>query len=477
MGDGIEDQDYDREDPPLNQPLVEVAVVEKADDGGSPWMIYFSTFVAVCGSYEFGTCVGYSSPTQSAIVEDLSLTLSEYSVFGSILTFAAMIGAITSGPIADFVGRKWMMRVATAFCVGGWFAIYFAQGPVVLDIGRLLSGYGMGAFSYVVPVFIAEMAPKNLRGALTAMNQLMICAGVSISFVIGTVVSWRALALINLIPCAVVLLGLFFIPESPRWLAKTGRDKELKAALQKLRGRDADISQEATEILDYVEALERLPKAKMLDLFQRRYQRSVTIGVGLMVCQQFGGINGVCFYVSYIFEEAGFPSSVGTITYAIIQVVITAIGAVLVDRAGRKPLLLISGSGLVLGCLLVALSFFLKVHEWATTVSPIFAVAGILLYIGSFSVGMGAVPWVVMSEIFPVNIKGVAGGFATLVNWFGAWLISYTFNYLMSWSSYGTFLLYAAINLLGILFIVFVVPETKGRSLEQIQAAINKGTT
>ncbi|XP_062018553.1 sugar transporter ERD6-like 7 [Rosa rugosa] len=441
---------------------------------GHQWMVYLSTFVAVCGSYEFGCCAGFSSPTQDAITEDLSLSLAEYSMFGSLLTFGAMIGAITIGPIADFIGRKGAMRLSGALCVAGWLAIYFAESIWPLDIGRLANGYGMGAFSYVVPVFIAEIAPKNLRGRLTAANQLMICAGVSVSYIIGLVVSWRALALIGLIPCAVIIFGLFFIPESPRWLAKIGKHKEFEVALQKLRGEDADVSHEAAEIQDYIATLDHLPKAKMLDLFQRRYSRSVIIGVGLMVCQQFGGINGVCFYVSSIFELAGFSSSIGTITYAILQVVVTGIGAAVMDKAGRKPLILISGSGLVLGCVLTAISFFLKVNDMALGAVGALAVTGILVYIGSFSIGMGAVPWVVMSEIFPINIKGQAGSLATLVNWFGAWLCSYTFNFLMSWSSYGTFILYAAINGLGIVFVVFLVPETKGKTLEQIQAAINK---
>ncbi|KAM5563832.1 sugar transporter ERD6-like 7 [Rosa sericea] len=441
---------------------------------GHQWMVYLSTFVAVCGSYEFGCCAGFSSPTQDAITEDLSLSLAEYSMFGSILTFGAMIGAITIGPIADFIGRKGAMRLSSAFCVAGWLAIYFAESIWPLDIGRLAKGYGMGAFSYVVPVFIAEIAPKNLRGRLTAVNQLMICAGVSVSYIIGIVVSWRALALIGLIPCAVIIFGLFLIPESPRWLAKTGKHREFEVALQKLRGEDADVSHEAAEIQDYIATLDQLPKTKMLDLFQRRYSRSVIIGVGLMVCQQFGGINGVCFYVSSIFELAGFSSSIGTITYAILQVVVTGIGAAVMDKAGRKPLILISGSGLVLGCVLTAISFFLKVNDLALGAVGALAVTGILVYIGSFSIGMGSVPWVVMSEIFPINIKGQAGSLATLVNWFGAWLCSYTFNFLMSWSSYGTFILYAAINGLAIVFVVFVVPETKGKTLEQIQAAINK---
>ncbi|THG15471.1 hypothetical protein TEA_020704 [Camellia sinensis var. sinensis] len=303
------------------------------------WMVYLSTFVAVCGSYAFGTCAGYSSPTQSAITDDLDLSLAEQA-----------------------------MRVSSGFCIAGWLAIYFAEGALVLDIGRLATGYAMGAFSYV----------------------LMIVAGVSVSYIIGTVLTWRVLALIG---------------------------------------------------------LHRNPSAA---------PKGQTAG-----------------FVSKKILALRFPSSTGTIIYACIQVPITALGATLIDKAGRKPLLLVSGSGLVIGCALTAISFYLEVHEIAVNASPILAVTGILVYIGAFSVGMGAVPWVIMSEIFPINVKGVGGSLATLVNWFIAWLVSYTFNYLMAWSSYGTFILYGAINLLAILFIVMVVPETKGRTLEQLQAAIN----
>ncbi|CAI0405834.1 unnamed protein product [Linum tenue] len=441
-----------KNDHPVATASVEEDGLQQKSRNESLWMVYLSTFVAVCGSYVFGCCVGFSSPTQDAIREDLSLSLAEYSMFGSILTFGAMIGAITSGSLADLMGRKGAMRLSSTFCAAGWIAIYFAQGVVALDIGRLATGYGMGVFSYVVPVFISEIAPKNLRGALATLNQVMICGGASVSFIIGTFLTWRALALTGLIPCGILLIGLFLIPESPRWLAKRGRQKEFEVALQKLRGKDADIVEEAAEIKEYIETLDRLPKVKLLDLFNKRYLRSVIIGVGLMVAQQFGGINGVCFYVSNIFKSAGFSPSVGTITYAILQV---------------------SGSGLVLACLITGLSFYLKVNELALNYVPAMAVTGILLYIGSFSAGMGAVPWVIMSEIFPINIKGAAGALATLVNWFGAWAVSYTYNFLMSWSSYGTFLVYAAINALAIVFVIKVVPETKGRTLEQIQAAIN----
>ncbi|XP_026456448.1 sugar transporter ERD6-like 7 isoform X2 [Papaver somniferum] len=384
-----------------------------------------------------------------------------------------MVGAVTSGSIADFIGRKGAMRMSSAFCITGWLSIYFAKDALALDVGRLATGYGMGVFSYVVPVFIAEIAPKNLRGALTTLNQLMISCGVSTSFLIGQLLPWRNLALFSLVPSAIMLVGLLFIPESPRWLAKIGKQKEFEAALQQLRGKEADTSSEATEIQDSMESLQQLPQAKLRDLFQIRYLRSVTIGVGLMVCQQFGGINGVVFYLRQTFVSAGFPPDLGTTICAILPIFVTALGVSLIDRAGRRALLLVSATGLVLGCLLDGAAFFMKDHELLLDAVPALTVTGILVYIGSFSIGMGAVPWVVMSEIFPINVKGVAGSLATLVSWFGTWVASYTYNYLMSWSTYGTFMIYALINGLAIIFIARVVPETKGRTLEEIQATIN----
>ncbi|PIA39404.1 hypothetical protein AQUCO_02600097v1 [Aquilegia coerulea] len=426
----------------------------RSSDEGSLRMVLLSTFVAVCGSLEFGSCVGYSAPTQSAIRKDLNQSLAQFSVFGSVITIGAMIGAITSGHTADFLGRKGAMRLSATFCITGWLAIYLSSGSLLLDSGRFLTGYGIGIFSYVIPVFIAEIAPKNIRGGLATVNQLMIVGGSSVAFLIGTLVTWRTLALTGIIPCLVLLVGLFFVPESPRWLAKVGHPKEFEVALQRLRGKDADVSLEAIEIKDYIESLNYLPTARMIDLFQSKYIRSVIIGVGLMVFQQFGGINGIGFYASETFELAGFSSGkTGTVAYASIQVPITILGAFLMDKSGRRVLLMVHGMLL----------------EWA----PLIAVVGVLTYIGFFSIGMGPVPWVIMSEIFPINVKGVAGSLVTLVNWFGAWAVSYTFNFLMSWSSSGIFFLYSGVCAITILFVANLVPETKGKTLEEIQASIN----
>ncbi|CAM0873562.1 unnamed protein product [Alopecurus aequalis] len=441
--------------------------------GGSLSMVLLSTAVAVCGSFEFGTCVGYSAPTQSGIVDEVGLSISGFAIFGSVLTIGAMIGAVSSGRLADFVGRKMTMRISATICIFGWIFIHFAKGATMLYFGRTLLGYSTGILSFVVPVFIAEIAPKDLRGGLATSNQLLICSGSSATYIVGALVAWRNLVFVGIVPCLLLLAGLPFIPESPRWLANVGREKEFRTSLQKLRGENVDTSEEAIEIKEYIESLQSFPKARVQDLFMSKNIYAVTVGVGLMIFQQLGGINGVGFYASSIFTSAGFSGKLGTILIGIIQIPITLFGAILMDRSGRRVLLMVSASGTFLGCFLTGISFYLKTHGLFSEWVPALALSGILIYIGAYSIGMGPVPWVVMSEIFSINMKAIGGSLVTLVSWLGSFAISYSFSFLMDWSSAGTFFIFSAASLVTILFVARLVPETKGRTLEEIQDSLN----
>ncbi|XP_071704510.1 sugar transporter ERD6-like 5 [Rutidosis leptorrhynchoides] len=436
-------------------------------------VVVLSTLVAVCGSCVFGSAVGFSSPAQSGIMEDLNLSLEEYSVFSSILTIGAMVGAVMSGKIADQLGRRKTMGLAEMFCLVGWLAILYLQVSWLLNVGRLSLGCGIGIISYVVPVYIAEITPQNLRGAFTTVNQLMTSIGLSMMWLIGIVVPWRTLALVGTIPCILQIIGLFFIPESPRWLAKNGQWKDCESALHRLRGANAEIIEEAVEIRDYTEKLHLLSEAKFFDLFQPEYAKSLIVGVGLMVMQQFGGVSAIASYVNSIFISAGFSGSIGSIAMVIVQVSFSLLGVLLMDVSGRRPLLMISAAGTCLGCFITGISFLLQDLQENKDLSPILALVGVLVFAGSFSLGLGGIPWVIMSEIFPMNIKGSAGSLVTVLNWFSAWVVSYAFNFLMMYSSEGTFFFFSTICGLTILFVAKLVPETKGRTLEEIQASMN----
>ncbi|GLT90375.1 hypothetical protein SLE2022_083100 [Rubroshorea leprosula] len=220
------------------------------------------------------------------------------------------------------------MGISEILCIIGWLAESLSKNILWLDLGRFLVGCGIGLLSYVVPVYVAEITSKDVRGSFTSLNQLMIGIGKAVTFIVGSLVSWRTLALIGIMPCLLQLIGLAFIPESPRWLAKTSRMEEFESTLQQLRGRHADISQEAEDIKEYTEYLQRISNDGIRNLFQQKYVYSV------------------------------------------------------------------------------------------------------IVFLGSFEVVMGGIPWVIMSEIFSINIKVSAGSLVTLVSRFGSWAIAYTFTFL-----------------------------------------------
>ncbi|KAK4596094.1 hypothetical protein RGQ29_014241 [Quercus rubra] len=381
-----------------------------ASASGVTTVLLLSAFVTACSAFAGGFVAGYSAPAESGIIDDLGLSVAEYSVFGSIMTIGGMIGAVISGKLADIIGRKNTMWILDIFYIMGWLAIYFAKAMMPLSV--------------------------------------------SVAYLIGSVINWRALALIGAIPCLLLLFGLFFIPESPRWLAKIGREKEFEAALQRLRGKNVNISDEAADIKDYTENIQKIPEDKILDLFQQKYAHLLIVGIGLMVLQQFGGLNGYAYYMNEIFELAGVPSITGFIVVSIPQIPAITLGSILIEKFGRRTLLMVTVTGECLGCFLTGLSFVLQVFE------------------AFYSLGVGSIPWIIISEIFPITKKGSAGSICNAVNWFCNWLVSFTFNFLVEWSPAGTFFIYGSMSFLGVLFIAKLVPETKGRTLEEIQASL-----
>ncbi|XP_021772969.1 sugar transporter ERD6-like 5 [Chenopodium quinoa] len=431
-------------------------------------MLLLSAFIAVLGSFSCGFIVGYTSPVQAEIMMKLDLSTAQYSLFGSMVPIGGALGSVVCGKLTDYLGRKHVLQLTSVVYIFGWSAISVSQGARLLDLGRLMLGVTSGITGYAIPVYIAEFTPKDLRGGFVILHVLMITVGVSTAFLIGQVTSWCTLSLIGIIPGLVQIVGLFFIPESPRWLMMMSKNKEFEASLLCLRGDFVDISQEAADIRKSAKALHQMKKVSIVQLFQKKYAYALTVGIGLSALPALVGLNGIIFYASSIFDSAGFSVKLGTMALALFQLLSVAFGIILMDKCGRRPLIMVSAAGLCLGCSLTGLAFLFEDHHLLGDFSPYIALIGILIYVALYPIGIGGGSAIIISEIFPLNIKWSAGSIAAVVTNLSSWIVSYAFNFSMEWSSSGTFFVLAGVCVFTLIFVAKLVPETKGRTLEEV---------
>lgn len=444
--------------------------------------LFFVVLLVLQAPLIMGYAIGFSSPALPKI--DLNDT--EGSWFGSLLN----IGAILGGPIAGFLlqsmGRKVSIMACALPFVAGWVLIGTASNKMValLYTGRVLTGVACGMTSLAVPNYISEVAPPSLRGFLGSSFQVSVTVGILLVYCLGIPLTYYWLALTGAAMTGLLVVTMLGIPETPRFLLIKHFRVRAIDVLSKLRGPLVDVDQECREVEDALDNSD--DKFSWSEFTYPFLYKPLIISLALMFFQQFSGINAVMFYTVNIFNSAApsIDSNIATVIVGVVQVVFTCVAAVLMDRMGRKALLVIGAFGMAISCTTFGLYYQLTEGSGHNGTAPLptpspagnnlswLPLTSIIVYIISFSLAWGPIPWLVMSEIFPSKAKGVASGIATAFNWTCSFIVTKEFNDMQdAMTKKGIFWFYGGVSLLGALFVIFFVPETKGRSLEEIEAS------
>lgn len=427
-----------------------------------------------------GTALAWTSPVGDQLKSNstsntLPVDEDQLSWIGSFLAVGAFVGALPAGILAERIGRKYATITIGIPYLISWALLAFASNVGMLYTGRVFAGIATGASCVVAPMFISEIAETSLRGALGAFFQLFLTVGILFIYVAGALVNWVSLSIISAIFPLLLMICVFFIPDSPIYLVKQGSRQEAGAALKTFWGRQCDTQTALANIQGELDALSG--DAKLSDLFTVRSNfMALTISLALMLFQQFSGINAVIFYAQSIFDAAGstIPPAICTIIVGVVQVVMTVTSAALIEKAGRR--LLVLQSCVIMGLCLVTLGFYFHMKETGTMdVSnlSILPLGSVVLFIISFSLGLGPIPWLIMGELFAADVKGVASAIAVMFNWTLVFIITKTFGMMKeSWGSGPTFYFFALFMVVGTIFTFIKVPETKGKTNAQIQAIL-----
>ena len=422
------------------------------------------------GSFLFGFDTGIISGALLFIQEDFELTSFQQSSAVSILLLGAVIGALTCGRISDRYGRRPVMGAIGVVFFVGIMAAALAPGYWTLVTGRFVMGLAVGGVSATVPTYLGEMAPAQIRGRILGLNQLFISVGLLVSYLVNWALAdtgmWRLMFGVGAIPAALLFLAALWLPESPTWLIRNGRTGRARRVVDRVTepgGADKVIARAAEEQREE----EARARSGSSGLFKGTALAALTVAVVLAALQQFVGINTILYYAPTIMGQAGLSAS-NAIYYSVfigvVNVVITLVALRLVDRIGRRPLLLISLTGMCVSIGLLGLAF-------SVGMSPLFMLVFMMAYILSFGVGMGPIFWILLGELFPTEHQATGSSVGATVNWLANFLVSLLFLPIIELIGQGpTFWIFAVICLVGLVFVVRFVPETRDRDAETVSA-------
>lgn len=435
--------------------------------------LYFICMIATMGGLMFGFDVAIISGAVPFIQPYFGWNELQLGWGVSSLLVGAIIGAFGSGVLSDMYGRKSVLIIVALFFAVSCAFTALATSSVIFVAARVFGGLAVGAASVLSPMYVAEVAPPKNRGMLVAIYQLAIVMGILCSFLINYGLhnlenNWRWMFATGIIPSVLFFVGLFFIPESPRWLYKAGREKESLKVLTRIGGE----SLAKTEIVEISRSLNGdVSSVSLGELLKPSARKVMLIGFILAVFVQISGINTIVDYAPKILLAAGVEINnalLQTSLVGLINFIFTFVAILFIDKVGRRTLYLIGSMGMVITLIMLAISFYLKMEG-------IFTLICILMFIAFFASCIGPVFWTLVSEIFPNRIRGKALAFASFTQWIFNFLVVLLFpHFLASFGGAKTFLFLALMSLIQWLFTYIYVPETKGKSLEEIEHIWNK---
>lgn len=438
---------------------------------GSLVYVYLIALVAALG----GLLFGYDTAVISGAIGfletrfDLNPMMKGWTASSAIV--GCIIGACFAGILSDWLGRKKVMILSAVLLIISAVGSAIPRDLTEFIIARIIGGVGVGAASMLSPLYIAEVAPAQIRGRLVSLNQLAVVSGALTVYFVNAIIAhagdndwnvaygWRWMFGSEMLPAVLFISLLFFIPESPRWLLKEGRDSRALDILSRVGG-----GQHARVQIRKIKEVISHEKGSIFELFERGFRLALVVGIGLALISQITGMNVISYYAPEIFKDAGLKTAdaIGvTVIVGAINLAATILALWVIDKIGRKPLLLMGTA--TMGFSLAFLAVVLH------TGNIILVLCFILVYVAAFAVTLGPVVWVLIAEIFPTRIRGRAMSIATVFLWGACFAVSQTFPVLMDLLSERIFLVYAGVCLFSFSFIWSFVPETKGKSLEEIE--------
>ena len=429
-------------------------------------LLIFSTAAAL-GGLLFGFDTGVISGAIPFIKLEFYLNSYQEGFAVSNLMIACVIGALIAGPIADWTGRKKVLILCAVLFIVSAILSALPRSFTELVIARFIGGIGVGVASVVSPMYIAEISPAKIRGRLVALNQLAIVIGILLSYLSNWLLvdtginNWRYMLVAEILPATTFLMGLFFILESPRWLTKEGLEKDALDVLKVVAG-----VENADHELQEVKKSLAEKKTSLKELLHPSLRRVLIVGILFSLFAHITGIDTIIYYGPLIFLESGFKTDsalLASVIIGITNLIFTFVGMAMIDKAGRKFLLLVGIAGMGISMTLVG--FCMQ----SDMISAKWTLLWIMTYIASFAMSIGVVIWVYLSEIYPTRVRGQALSVATMVLWLGNVILTQLFPVMMERFGGGTFYIFSFICLLAFIFTWTMVKETRGVSLEEIE--------